>query len=236
LAEVRLSAANSIASTLASIQGSVGQIGAEAAQGVVEGESARNLTIQLVYSTVGTFLLGAAIEAFADIASKVADRILDFAQDSGVAIIRYLQRRESPYFYGALDDLGRWTGARAFLSKEALQSARGSVPTVAVKGAGGELSRGHLIGKQLGGAGNTAANLAPQYQRFVNDAAMVGIENEIRRRVELGETIDYLVIPIYRGDELVPVGFTIRAEGSNGFSLFETVRNVPNLRPVNRAF
>ena len=54
---------------------------------------------------------------------------------------------------------------------------------------------------------------------------MLRFENQVARAVRAGETVQYEVIPLYRGAEPVPVAVTLHAEGSQGFQLWVTVLN-----------
>jgi hypothetical protein len=52
---------------------------------------------------------------------------------------------------------------------------------------------------------------------------MRDFENKVRDAIDAGESIDYLVLSIYRGDDLLPRGITIEASETNGFSLGVTI-------------
>lgn len=86
-------------------------------------------------------------------------------------------------------------------------------------------ARGHLIGNQLGGSGDDPRNLVTLYQNPTNHPIMSGYERQIRNAVQNGETVIYKSTPIYKGNDLIPVGVTLSAQGSGGFSLNVTVLN-----------
>jgi hypothetical protein len=54
---------------------------------------------------------------------------------------------------------------------------------------------------------------------------MRGFEQQVANAVRAGETVRYTVTPIYRGSELIPRAFTLRATGSNGFNLRVSILN-----------
>ena len=127
---------------------------------------------------------------------------------------------------GALDDLGRPTGAAANITRRTLGTgsrATGTPPGFAGKAAGH--ARGHLIGRQLGGSGSDARNVVTLFQRPANSPVMRGFENRVRAAVEAGETVRYTVVPIYRGTEAIPRAVTLTARGSRGFRLGVSVLN-----------
>lgn len=232
---IGLGAANSIGATLNGLTGEAGTAALDAAQSIVEGNTLRQTTTTLLFGLFGGLAFGAIFDLVGSAAGRVANQIADFAEDSRRAILQLIEERKPAFFFGALDEFNRSTGARAVITKKSLGT--GSRATAEVAGAGGPLSRGHLIPRQLGGPGDRSTNLAPQFQQNVNNSAVLLIENEIKRRVrDVGEVIDLSVIPIYKGADPVPLGFTYRASGSRGFSLEETVRNVPNLGPAEPRF
>jgi len=129
---------------------------------------------------------------------------------------------------GALDDLGRPSGASATITRNTLGT--GSRPAGRIKppgyqGGPANHAKGHLIGRQLGGTGDDARNLVTLYQTPVNNSVMLRFENAVRRAVEAGETVKYTVTPIYRGAEGIPRAITLSARGSKGFRLDASVLN-----------
>lgn len=88
-------------------------------------------------------------------------------------------------------------------------------------------SRGHLLGRQLGGSGDVDANLVALYQTRANSPVMRDYENEIAAAVEAGETIRYQVQPLYErpDDSGLPRAVRLRAEGDQGFRLDVEVEN-----------
>jgi len=129
---------------------------------------------------------------------------------------------------GALDELGRTTGAAATITRETLNTgtaAARSIRPAGFLGGSANHARGHLISRLLGGSGRDPRNLATLYQNPVNTPVMRGFEQQVANAVRGGQTVRYEVVPIYRGSELIPRGITLRATGDGGFRLHVTVLN-----------
>lgn len=86
-------------------------------------------------------------------------------------------------------------------------------------------ARGHLLGNQLGGAGDEPRNLTTLFQNPVNHPVMSSVEGSGRKAVEAGEVVQYSVKPIYEGNTLIASGVTINAEGDKGFYIYQTILN-----------
>jgi len=86
-------------------------------------------------------------------------------------------------------------------------------------------ARGHLLGNQLGGSGSNPRNLVTIYQNPVNHPIMSSIEAKVRKAVEGGQIVNYKVTPIYEGNNLIPSGITIQAQGSEGLNIYQTILN-----------
>jgi RHS repeat-associated protein len=132
--------------------------------------------------------------------------------------------------YGALDALGRPTGIKAIITRDMIGTGSSASWRIRPPGFIGEVAghaRGHLLGNQLGGDGRDVRNLVTILQNPVNTPVMSGFEADIRAAVEAGDTVSYKVTPIYRGNELMPIGITLEAKGIKGFSLQTTVLNRP---------
>jgi hypothetical protein len=130
--------------------------------------------------------------------------------------------------FGELDALGRPTGASATVTKDMLgtgSDALRSIKPPGFLGGSANQARGHLIAKQLGGAGDDVRNLVTLYQNPVNSPIMRGFENQVRAAVEAGERVRYTVTPVYRGTEAIPRAVTLSARGSGGFRLDVSVLN-----------
>ena len=128
---------------------------------------------------------------------------------------------------GELDALGRTTGASATITRNMLNTGTSASRSITPAGyqAGAGQALGHLIARLLGGSGRDPRNLATIYQNPVNTPIMRGFESQVANAVRAGETVRYTVTPIYRGSELVPRAFTLRATGSNGFNLHVSILN-----------
>lgn len=128
-------------------------------------------------------------------------------------------------YYMPLDSLGRAQGAMACLTaggynykKEGgglkfsnnsmiVGSYAGSVDPAGFKTG---MNRGHLLGRQLGGAGNDRRNLVPLWP-VPNQQVMQPFENQIAGLVQTGTTVFYSAIPTYNGTSLIPSAVTINA-------------------------
>jgi hypothetical protein len=134
--------------------------------------------------------------------------------------------------YGPVDARGRATGVRALLKRplkwgqDAYEDPPGFISGKPPHGH----ARGHLLGRQLGGAGRGEEgkrNLVTLYHIPVNTPIMRGYENRVRKAVEAGEAVEYSVIPIYRGIQDMPIAVTLHAKGSKGFFVAITILNIP---------
>jgi hypothetical protein len=93
-------------------------------------------------------------------------------------------------------------------------------------------SRGHLLGRQLGGSGEVEANLVALYQRRANSPVMRDYESAVAEAVERGQTVRYRVRPVYPGPGFrgAPSALRITASGDHGFRLDVLVANTPEAR------
>ncbi len=123
--------------------------------------------------------------------------------------------------YGELDSLGRPTAANALITPKMVGTGTGASQEIKPPGFISGLdphnhSRGHLIGKQLGGTGEDLKNLVTLYQNPVNTPFMTKYENMVRKAADDGETIRYRVTPIYEGDIGMPTA--VLMEGKSLYS------------------
>lgn len=145
-----------------------------------------------------------------------------------------LKDRQKPWIkYHGLDHLGRPTGADALLKKELIGTGSGANQKIRPPGFVSGLepyfhSRGHLIGRQLGGSGDDARNLVTLYQTPVNTPYMTKYENMVRQAVDNGETIRYRVTPIYKGNELMCDEIVIEAQGLSPKSSIHFTATIKN--------
>lgn len=138
--------------------------------------------------------------------------------------------RKKNIIFGELDELGRATGVKAVITPEMIgtgSSAASRIRPPGFKGASERHARGHLLGNQLGGAGNDKRNLVPLFQNPANHPEMSSFERQVRKAVEGGEVVEYTAVPIYRGSDPVPIGVTLTAKGDKGFHIHSTVLNRP---------
>lgn len=117
--------------------------------------------------------------------------------------------------YGRLDSQGRATAANALITKNMIGKGSSANPNIRpagfISGKAGH-SRGHLIGRQLGGSGNTMRNLVTLYQNPVNTPYMTKYENEVRDVVESGNPVRYRVTPVYKRGKKMPESVVIEAK------------------------
>jgi len=136
--------------------------------------------------------------------------------------------------YGALDDLGRPTGVTARITPDMIGTGTKADSSIIPPGWSGNgalhnESRGHLLGRQLGGSGDMPENLVTLEQNPANSPVMSGFETKVRNAVEDGQPVEYSVTPNYEGDNLVPRGVTLSARGDSGFQLDVTILNPPGM-------
>ncbi len=127
--------------------------------------------------------------------------------------------------YGALDHLGRPTGVTVHITPDMIGAGTHANASILPPGWSGNgilhnEARSHLLGRQPGGSGDLTENLETLQQAPANSPVMSGFEGQIRRVVEGGQAVDYLPTSIYLGDELVPRGITLDAQGTGGFDWY----------------
>jgi len=90
-------------------------------------------------------------------------------------------------------------------------------------------ARAHLLGRQLGGAGDLPANLVALYQTRANTPVMRDYESAVAEATRAGEAIRYTVHPRYPSAtfEGAPSAIRITATGDHGFRLDVTIANTP---------
>ncbi|WEG73877.1 DNA/RNA non-specific endonuclease [Vagococcus intermedius] len=120
--------------------------------------------------------------------------------------------------YHSVDQYDRPTGADALITPKMINTGTKANPDVRPPGFISGLdpynhSRGHIIGRQLGGSGDEYKNLVTIYQNPVNTPMMTKYENMVRAAADKGKTIRYRVYPVYEGDEPLPT--EIRMEGQS---------------------
>ena len=130
--------------------------------------------------------------------------------------------------YRELDSLGRATEIEATITQDMIGTGSPAKASIKPAGFGGQAqghARGHLFGNQLGGSGSDPRNLVTIYQNPVNHPVMSSIEANVRKAVEGGQIVKYRVKPIYEGNNLIPSGITIQAQGNDGFNIYQTILN-----------
>ncbi|MBR7628464.1 DNA/RNA non-specific endonuclease [Aeromonas popoffii] len=98
------------------------------------------------------------------------------------------------------------------------------------EGAASNHACGHLLANSLGGAGNDARNLVTLFQRNANHPNMSSFERQVRVAVQGGETMKFRAVPVYSGSDPMPIGVTLSARGSDGFTLDVSIPNVNGVK------
>ena len=98
---------------------------------------------------------------------------------------------------------------------------------------GDNRSRGHVIGRQLGGSGDVEANLLALYQNSVNSPAMSDCESEVAGYLEDGsaasDDLYYRVEPIYDlAEQQHPTAVSIYASDNGRVLVNITIANTPD--------
>jgi hypothetical protein len=90
-------------------------------------------------------------------------------------------------------------------------------------------ARAHLLGRQLGGTGDLAANLVALYQTRANTPVMRDYETAVAEAARAGQVIRYTVRPRYPSATFdgAPSAVRITASGDHGFRLDVTIANTP---------
>uniref|UniRef100_UPI0018CA445B DNA/RNA non-specific endonuclease n=1 Tax=Cupriavidus sp. WS TaxID=1312922 RepID=UPI0018CA445B len=132
--------------------------------------------------------------------------------------------------YGVLDALGRPTGIKATITEDMINTGTVANPSIVPPGWAGDgmkynQARGHLLGRQLGGSGDMPENLVTLQQNWTNSPVMRGYESQVRAAVESGQTVEYHVTPVYKGNNLIPRGVTLSGQGNDGFHIGVSVLN-----------
>jgi DNA-entry nuclease len=132
--------------------------------------------------------------------------------------------------YGPLDHLGRATGASATITRAMLHSGTRAASWLKPPGFhdGASQHRAHLISKLLGGTGRDMRNLTTMFKK-ANTPVMRTFESRIAEAVRGGQVVRYQVTPIFRGNEPIARGVTLKAKGSGPrpLDLHITVLNIP---------
>lgn len=137
--------------------------------------------------------------------------------------------------YWPLDSLERATGAEALIKKKMINTGTKADPKIRPPGFISGLdphghSRGHLIGRQFGGSGDSMQNLVTLYQDPVNSPLMTKYENQIRDAVDKGETVRYRVVPIYNDKDLMPTEVHMEAQGLGKYPKINFNVSILNLK------
>lgn len=135
--------------------------------------------------------------------------------------------------YGLRDKQGRPTEANALIKPDMINTGTSANQSIRPPGfisgkAPNNHSRGHLIGKQLGGTGDKMENLVTLYQNPVNTPFMTKYENMVRKAADNGETIRYRVTPVYKEDEPMPIAVDMEAKGLDKNSTIDFYVTIEN--------
>ena len=157
-----------------------------------------------------------------DIQGMTRDQWKDAYRDDRLKNRLYSNDANSGFIdYGRFDNLKRATGVNAPITKSMLRTGTEAKKVKIPEFQGGRYghARGHLLAKVLGGNGKDLRNLVTLWQNPVNVPIMRDFKLEVRDIVDSGQNVYYESIPIYSGNNLVPIGIEIHATGSKGFSL-----------------
>lgn len=134
--------------------------------------------------------------------------------------------------YGDYDKYGRPTQANALIKPDMINTGTSARQEIKPPGFISGLdphnhSRGHLIGRQMGGSGDDPKNLVTLYQNPVNTPFMTKYENMVRKAADNGETIRYQVTPVYDKDEPMPIAVDMQGKslGSDTVNFNVTIEN-----------
>ena len=161
--------------------------------------------------------------------------------DDKASNVREIRRLGGKVDYGKVDPrTGQRSGITATITPGMVRAAAdhkvGSEPDESIRPPGFEQlpsrnrSRGHLLGRQLGGSGEVAGNLVALYQSRANSPVMRDYETMVADAVKDGETVSYQVRPLYDSvsDKGAPRAVRIRAVGNHGFRLDVEIANTPS--------
>lgn len=161
-------------------------------------------------------------------AIRAADDIPLPSKPVGTSVITDATKQGGQAIFHGVDNLGRPTGITARITPDMIRTGTKAPdyvrPPGFLGGAAGQ-ARGHLLAKVLGGSGTESRNIVALIGNPVNAPAMRGFEAVVQGAVESGKTVDYVVTPLYKGDELMPAAVQIVATSSEGLEIAGTVLN-----------
>src|SRR6266516_3690185 len=162
------------------------------------------------------------------------------SHETPAANVKTIQRLGGKVDYGKIDPhSGQRSGIAATITpamvKAADQDQLGSEADPAIHPPGWDQlpsrnrARGHLLGRQLGGAGENPANLVTLYQLRANSPVMRDYESMLADAVAAGQTVNYQVQPLYTSptDNGPPRAVRLRAQGNRGFRFDVEIANTP---------
>jgi DNA/RNA non-specific endonuclease len=166
---------------------------------------------------------------YADDASERAESEADYAQFGGAVA------------YGIVDADGSRTASEAIITSTIIAEASnrniGSTPDPDIippgfYDLGTNRSRGHLIGRQLGGSGNVEANLVAQFQNRSNSPVMSTCEGNVadylRDGNASGDDLYYRVEPMYDlSVQAHPTSIWLYAADEENVLVDMTIENTP---------
>ncbi|SIR15896.1 DNA/RNA non-specific endonuclease [Rhizobium sp. RU33A] len=138
-------------------------------------------------------------------------KAIDGVADGYLDLSRPTSSTPSNTILGELDELGRPTGVVSTINPSSLGSGTPANPGIrppGFEGVGSNHARGHLLARMLGEAGDDARNLVTLFQRNANHPNMSSFERQVYAAVQGGETVNFRAIPIYSGNNPMPIGVT----------------------------
>ena len=184
---------------------------------------------------ISIFVPGGSVKALKQLKAAKAGKGKKYDTDRRVdypPLARPNANSQGNVILGDLDDLGRPTGVISTITRDMIGTGSSANPTIrppGFEGGANNHARGHLLANILGGSGNDARNLVTLFQRNANSPNMRHFENQVRNAVDGGQVVNYRAIPIYSGNNSVPIGVTLTARGSGGFDLDVSIQNINGL-------
>lgn len=140
--------------------------------------------------------------------------------------------RDGSVRYRPTNTSGQSQGMVAVLMKPMLGTGSGTKrrvkPPGFVSGEGPYYhDRGHLLGRQLGGHADTLEEVFTAQRNPTNGRWMRSVEDEVKRRVDSGEMVDYSVTPLYTSGVAAPKAIALKAIGDRGLAIVKVIGNRP---------
>jgi DNA/RNA non-specific endonuclease len=190
----------------------------------------RTLRLSLVAATLALLQAFSPATVFADDASERAESEAAFERFGGAVA------------YGVVQPDGQRTASQAIITATIINEASArnigssADPDIIPPGfydLGSNRSRGHVIGRQLGGSGDVEANLVALFQNRANSPVMSACEGSIadylRDGLAVGDDLYYYVEPVYGStSQDHPTAIYLYAEDDGAVLVDITIANTPD--------